>query len=215
MISVHTYVLFGIVWCCWCCLHSYLIASRVTGWLEKRCGRPYRYYRLAYNIFSTLSLLAPLSFGLWLREQETAVFIWQGWPQLFRFGLLLTSLLLFFSGARHYRLSHFLGLAQIKSGQRSLMLGDTGDFATAGVSGMVRHPWYLGGIILVWTAFAEFYPSTLISAIIISCYFVIGSVLEERKLLAHYGKIYSVYQEQVSMLLPLKWVSARIHKIIK
>ncbi len=90
-----------------------------------------------------------------------------------------------------------------------------GNFKTTGASGVVRHPWYLGGIILVWSAFAQMYPSTVIRAIIISCYFVIGSVLEERKLLAHYGMIYSVYQEQVSMLLPLKWVSACIRKIIK
>ncbi len=126
MIPIETYFLFGVVWCCWCGLHSYLISSRVTGWLEKRLGPSSRYYRLGYNLFSILSLTAPLLFGLSLRGHETAVFIWQGWFQLFRYGLLLISLLLFFSGARHYRLSHFLGVAQIKTGHQSLLLGDAG-----------------------------------------------------------------------------------------
>jgi len=212
MISIQTYFLFGFVWCCWCGLHSYLISSRVTGWLEKCLGSNYRYYRLAYNLFSTISLSAPLLFGLYLRRHETVLLIWDGWPQAFRYVSLFLSFLLFYSAARHYKLTHFLGVTQIRTGYTSYLLGDTGDFATTGASGIVRHPWYLGGIILVWSVFEKMYPSTLISAIIITCYFVIGSVLEERKLLAHYGKIYRVYQERVSMLFPLKWLIARIQK---
>lgn len=206
------YLAFGVVWCCWCGLHSYLISFQVTNRLEKRFGSAARFYRLAYNLFSCTSLAAPLFFGLYLRGNETPLFTWDGWPEVVRYAFIFFSFLLFFGGARHYKLSHFLGLTQIRTGQNSLLLGDTICFETAGVSGIVRHPWYLGGIILVWSAFDAIYLSTLISSIIISCYFVIGCILEERKLVAHYGNDYRLYQQRVSMLFPAKWLTGIVSK---
>jgi len=207
------YFAFGVVWCCWCGLHSYLISFQVTRWLEKRYGSTIRFYRLTYNLFSCISLAAPLFFGFYLRANETLLFTWNGWSEAVRYAFLFLSFLLFLGGARHYKLSHFLGLAQIRTGHNSLLLGDKVCFETAGVSGIVRHPWYLGGIILVWSAFDAIYPSTLITSIIISCYFVIGCILEERKLVAHYGNDYRVYQQRVSMLFPAKWLIGIISNI--
>jgi methanethiol S-methyltransferase len=46
---------------------------------------------------------------------------------------------------------------------------------------------------------------------ILSAYLVIGTLLEERKLILEFGDKYRLYQRQVSMFIPLKWLRSRIH----
>ncbi|NNK97114.1 MAG: hypothetical protein HKP41_22395, partial [Desulfobacterales bacterium] len=74
------------------------------------------------------------------------------------------------------------------------------------------HPWYLGGIIFIWSAADKVYPSTLITACIVSAYFVIGSLLEERKLQKKFGQAYEDYQKDVSMLIPVKWLQEQLKR---
>lgn len=46
--------------------------------------------------------------------------------------------------------------------------------------------------------------------IIINVYFVVGSFLEERKLVRALGDRYRQYQKSVSMLFPWRWLKAKI-----
>ena len=45
----------------------------------------------------------------------------------------------------------------------------------------------------------------LITAVLLTLYFVIGSRLEEQKLLRYHGEIYRRYRERVPGLIPLPW----------
>ena len=45
----------------------------------------------------------------------------------------------------------------------------------------------------------------LVTAIAFTLYFILGSRLEERKLIQYHGEIYLRYREQVSGLIPLPW----------
>ena len=47
--------------------------------------------------------------------------------------------------------------------------------------------------------------SFLISAILLSLYFIIGSRFEEGKLIAFYGDQYRLYRNNVAALIPLPW----------
>ena len=205
MASPVTYVLLVILWSGWCWLHSYLISTRFTAFLETIAGSYNRYFRLGYNVFALLSLMPPVLFTLSIRSAELPLFIWQGWYDVLRYGLLGVALLFFAGGAHHYDLLHFSGITQIRSERHSPLLTSSAQFEPDGFLGVVRHPWYLGGIILVWTISSRLYPSTILVATIISIYFVVGTILEEKKLVARYGDEYRVYQHQVSMLLPVKW----------
>jgi protein-S-isoprenylcysteine O-methyltransferase Ste14 len=40
---------------------------------------------------------------------------------------------------------------------------------------------------------------------------VIGTFLEEQKLVLEFGDQYKVYQRQVSMFIPLKWLGSKLH----
>ena len=52
--------------------------------------------------------------------------------------------------------------------------------------------------------------STILINMVISVYFMIGAVLEERKLVLEFGEKYREYQRTVSMLFPWRCLKERI-----
>ena len=81
-------------------------------------------------------------------------------------------------------------------------------FVASGIHRMIRHPWYLGGIMIVWSG--DLSLSTILNNMVITSYFIIGAILEERKLVREFGESYREYQRNVSMFFPYKWLKARI-----
>lgn len=207
MNCTETYLLLILAWLSWCGLHSALISTPVTNYFEKLLGERFRFYRLTYNLFSAVTLAVPVLVGLSLQKSEAAFFIWPaGVAGIMRFSLLGSALFLFVAAAKHYDMKTFLGISQLRSRHRGHLLKNQTVFAASGVSTIVRHPWYLGGILFVWSAVKVFYPSTAIAAAIISGYFVVGTILEERKLVKLFGDPYRIYQHSVPMLFPYKWL---------
>ncbi len=124
--------------------------------------------------------------------------------------LLIGAVLLFFAGARHYDMLQFLGLRQIIMGTSQSVLTETGKLETTGILGITRHPWYLGTIMLIWARGLD--VSALITNVTITIYLIVGTFLEEGKLLIEYGEEYREYQKKVSMLIPFKYVRSRIQR---
>ena len=125
--------------------------------------------------------------------------------QAIRISLLLTSLLLFIMGARVYDLKHFTGLRQIWQKPFSSS-GEPLPFKTRGILTVTRHPWYLGGIFLIWTYQARMSMADIMVNVILSVYFVVGAMLEDRKLKKTMKGTYDQYAATVSMLFPVKWL---------
>ena len=65
----------------------------------------------------------------------------------------------------------------------------------------VRHPLYLGGIIGVW-ATPYMTVTHLVFAILITAYFVIGTLFEEKDLIKEFGDTYRKYKKKTPMLIP-------------
>jgi protein-S-isoprenylcysteine O-methyltransferase Ste14 len=124
--------------------------------------------------------------------------------------LFIIVISLFVSGALKYDMLQFIGIRQIKSGRSHSALSKGGQIDTSGILSLTRHPWYLAAIILVWIAYREMYVSTLIVNMILSIYLLIGTVLEERKLILELGDNYRDYKNRVSMLLPTKWMFSKL-----
>lgn len=193
------------LWILWCALHSGLISTTVSRFLQTRFGSAYRYYRLFYNLFSAATL-----FPLLLHSQQhrgEVVLHWQGWLGVVQVLLYAGAALLFLSGARQYDLPTFLGVRLRATGTSGSGLTVAGGFRATGVLALVRHPWYSGGLLLIWSR-TQTLTETLINSIL-SGYIVIGALLEERKLVAEFGADYRTYQRQVSMLFPWKWLQRR------
>ncbi|MCU7958537.1 MAG: hypothetical protein KZQ58_00765 [gamma proteobacterium symbiont of Bathyaustriella thionipta] len=67
----------------------------------------------------------------------------------------------------------------------------------------VRHPWYFFALVMIWTR--DMNSLMLVSAILLSLYFIFGSRLEERKLIQYHGKVYREYMNHVPGVFPLPW----------
>lgn len=77
------------------------------------------------------------------------------------------------------------------------------ELVTHGVYSRVRHPLYLATVaIFSGLAFIYPFPRVILFSIAMSAYTIIGAVLEERKLIIHYGEEYEKYKEQAGFLLP-------------
>ncbi len=188
------------LWAIWCVLHS---AFAHPG---GRAGRPRRggrvdSYRLAYNLASLLTL-APLA--AWTLAIDTGPILrWEGPLRAVQAALVAAAASLFAAGARVYPLGNFLGVGR---GGGTESAGQP--LVTRGVLGMVRHPWYAGGILLVWAREAS--PFGLVLNLLLSAYFVAGAFREERTLLRRHGDDYRRYREEVSMFFPWKWLRRRL-----
>jgi protein-S-isoprenylcysteine O-methyltransferase Ste14 len=199
----------AVLWIIWCALHSGMISVTATGYLKRWLGTRFRIYRLIFNLVALVTVIPVMVYEQWLRGP--ILFRWEGFLILFQLILLISALLLFLAGARHYDLLQFSGIRQIKTGSSHNALTETGKLDTTGILDITRHPWYLGGILIIWIRDIDI--SALVTNTILTLYFIVGTVLEERKLLIEYGDDYRRYQEKVSMLIPIKWLSSATRDI--
>lgn len=206
MIEYEKYLILAAIVIAWCFLHSAMISLSVTEYLKKRLGPQFRYYRLFYNVVAVITLIPVMLFAYSVRTQP--IFSWDGYLWIIRIVLLGTSGLLFFLGARHYDARQLLGIKQIQEGTSNKAITDSGELDTSGVLGVVRHPWYAAGILLVWAGQLD--VSAILMNTVLTSYLFIGAVLEEKKLVREFGAEYRAYQARVSMFIPYKWLTSKI-----
>ena len=200
------YLVLAVLWIIWCAIHTGMISPTATEYLKRRLGSHFRFYRLVFNLLAIVTIVPVILYNQSI--QGSPVFRWEGFMIVFQVFLLAIVVLLFFAGARHYDMLQFLGLRQIRTGTSHSTLTETGKLDTTGILSITRHPWYLGTIMLIWAR--ELDVSGLITNIILTIYLVVGTVLEERKLLMEYGEDYRQYQKKVSMLIPFKYLKSKI-----
>jgi len=199
------YVLLALAWTAYCTLHSAMISETATGFLKRRLGDSFRFYRLFFNTVAMLTLVPVLWYSRSLRQE--AVFRWEGVWLIPQYLLLACAILLVAAGFRHYSLGQFIGTSQLR-GASSLGMATEGRIDSSGVLGLVRHPWYTAVVLLLWTGYLD--VAGLVSNSVLTIYIVAGTLLEERKLVHEFGDAYRSYQTRVSMFVPLKWIRSRI-----
>lgn len=202
------YLALIILWSIWCAIHSGMISLTVNDYLKNRLGSYYKFYRLFYNLVALTTLIPLILYSLSLKG--LVLFRWEGYMTIVQIALLIIVMSLFISGGLKYDMLQFFGIRQIKSGKSYSTLSESGDIDTSGILSLTRHPWYLAAIIFVWVDYREMYVSTLIVNIILTIYLVIGTVLEERKLIIELGDNYRDYIDKVSMLFPAKWIFSKL-----
>ena len=165
--------LLALAWLAYFAVHSVLaslwvkraIAARRLGWM--------RGYRLFYNVLAVILVIPPVA----LTHLERGPWLWQ-WAGLgwwLANGLAVLALLGLGWSLRWYDGAELLGLRQWRRGMRSVE--DQERFHLSPLHRYVRHPWYSLGLVLVWTRDMD--VPFLVTALMISLYFVLGSRLED------------------------------------
>ena len=187
----------GALWIAWCAVHSLLITTSMQRWVVSRSMVWRSLYRLGYVCFSMSSFVCLILYTASLPQRPLPL---PGWMHLVQALLFLYALAMFIGGANVYDLRTFLGIRQwqdFRAGREST----APHFVTAGVLRYVRHPWYSGGIALLWSI-PGLTDLTLFTRTILSCYLLVGTFLEEGKLKKQLGESYLSYCRQVPMMIP-------------
>ncbi len=193
----------ALAWSGWCALHSLLIDSPLARGLRRLLGRRQAAYRLLYNLLSLLSVV--VLFGWQRTLPASTVLVLPAWSLPLRLALVAAALYLFIAGCRAHDCRTVLGLAQIETARRGLHPSEP-QLSTTGILHHVRHPWYAAGLALLWS-FGSYTDVELAVHAVLTVYFIVGSLLEERRLLAQFGDRYRRYQQAVPMLVPRPWRS--------
>ena len=180
-------------------LHSVLASVTVKQWVARRYPTLMPYYRLSFNSLAVVLVLVPV----WYMYTHQSDYLWQ-WQGLLWWvmnGLAGVALLLFIWSLSFYDTSEFLGTRQIKLGITAVHDQET--LHISPLHRFVRHPWYTLALVVLWTRSMD--VMLLVSVIAITLYFKIGSLLEEKKLIAYHGEVYAHYRRMVPGLIPLPW----------
>jgi protein-S-isoprenylcysteine O-methyltransferase Ste14 len=76
-----------------------------------------------------------------------------------------------------------------------------------GLLGIMRHPMYLALIIYLWCQ--TFRVMDIVVNMVLTIYVIIGTKLEEKKLVLEFGDTYVKYQQEVPMLIPFTKAKVR------
>lgn len=191
------YLLIALLWTAYCALHSYLISIGFTRPVSRLLKSYYAFYRLFYVILSIV-LLVPLV--KYTAHADSAVPIAYPAPlNIIRYVLISASLMVFgWAFFFNYDCLSFFGIRQILSLREQDK--SSKEISKRGLLGIVRHPMYLALIVFLWCQI--FSVVDLIGTVVLTVYVIIGTVLEEKKLVLEFGDSYVKYQQEVPMLIP-------------
>jgi protein-S-isoprenylcysteine O-methyltransferase Ste14 len=185
--------IYGALWLSFGLSHSFLAASPGRSWLVRIAGRR---GRLLYNAIALVHLVIVLVLGAILFGGGASFRLPFALHALMD-GTALLGLLILYRAGRSYDLARFLGLTHAEVIEPLVI---------SGMNRIVRHPLYLGLILLLLGLSAT--PLSLATTIFAVIYILIGIRFEERKLLRLYGTAYRDYCHVVPMLIP-RWTRSR------
>ena len=174
--------------------HSFLATVTVRSRIKKLLGNGWRFYRLGYN------LLSIAMFGWVMAAYRNAPVIYLipgGWGLLCYLAQAML-LLIILRCAAQTGIGEFLGIDQVRGRTATATL------ITTGCYGKVRHPQYsLAVIFLLLNPVMTL--KWLALTVLSTSYFVLGALLEEKRMAAEFGEEFLHYRRETPMFLPGIW----------
>lgn len=196
-LSVTQLILLVLAWTLYGAIHSIFATTALKRHVAQRWPHWQRAYRLAFNAAAVVLLIPVL--GLTWALHGPLLWSWAGpWAWVANV-TALAALMTFAWSTRHYDMSTFSGTAQWKG--RGGATDDNEQLHISTLHRYVRHPWYFLALLILWTRDMD--EARLVGTVCITAYFWLGSLLEEKKLIAHHGEAYARYRQRVGGLIPL------------
>jgi len=187
-----------------CALHSLFATRYAKNFVKRHAGNYMAFYRLGYNALSVFLLMLIVD----LAPRPPFIIYDLPYPfDLVIYGVQVISLgfIVYTFALTNFR--EFLGVNQVFRRLDGEYLPEELDerntFRKEKMYKYMRHPGYFFTIVFMAARpqMDVFYFTAFIS---FSCYFYIGSFLEEKKLIKQFGDSYIEYQKSVPRIFPLK-----------
>jgi methanethiol S-methyltransferase len=174
-------------------MHSFLAKDKVKEYAWLRMHVNATIYRRWYVIFSSVAFVFIFLFG----ALQPAHYVFSPGKYFQYAGLFIAywGVFVLMRSFRAFNVRKFLGIHATEKEYDNLI--------TSGMFAVIRHPVYLGTILLL-IGFFMYTPtvSTLILVVSSILYIMVGIGLEEQKMIKHYGEEYKQYRKKVPMLIP-------------
>jgi methanethiol S-methyltransferase len=186
----------ALLWTTFYLVHSVFASLTVKAWVHKKLPALFPFYRILYNGFAIGSFMLVSWYVSGL--PDTALWETSHAIRLSGIALLIFGLVMLVIALANYNLNEFVGIepmAEFAPGIKKLTV--------TGPNRWMRHPLYTATLILL-VGYVMLSPTrnTLLFVCISAIYIVIGSILEEKKLVKFYGSDYINYRERVKRFFP-------------
>jgi uncharacterized membrane protein len=190
-------------------LHSITVSFWFKGLCQTLLGETFMrvWYRFLYNSVSVVTGAA--AFFLIKSVPDEVIWIAPTGLRWIMHGIQIAGLVFGARAFQHMDTREFMGWKQVR---RYLNRGEIAgniegltekELVTTGVYGIIRHPMYAAGIIIV-----TFSPVITVNGVTLTIladlYFLFGMLIEERRFLKIFGDQYREYMKNVPMLIP-RW----------
>jgi protein-S-isoprenylcysteine O-methyltransferase Ste14 len=193
------YLLTVLLWTGYVSLHSFLISIRFTNLMARLLKKYYAFYRLFYVLISFILIIPLINYTSQLDDK--VIITYGSIVSIIRYVLISGSLLMFFwAFFIDYDSLTFFGIRQILNFKKEKKINPPGEIKRNGLLGIMRHPMYLALIIYLWCQ--TFRMVDIVTNTLLTIYVIIGTILEERKLVSEFGEEYIKYKKEVPMLIP-------------
>jgi methanethiol S-methyltransferase len=193
------YLILSLVWAGYCALHSFLISIRFTNILTRLLKNYYAFYRVFYVLFSFVLLVLVINYSSQIDNEIIITYV-PPWS-IIRYVLMYGSLLMFFwAFFFDYDSLSFFGIRQIIHFGKIKTINPSNELKKNGLLGITRHPMYLA--LILYLLCQNFRMADIVANIVLIIYVIIGTKLEEKKLVLEFGDTYVKYQQEVPMLIP-------------
>lgn len=193
------YIILSLVWAGYCAVHSYLISIGFTNILARLLKNYYAFYRLFYVLFSFVTLVLVINYTSTV-DNEIIITYAPPWS-IIRYALMWGALLMFFwAFFFNYDSLSFFGIRQILHFGKAKNINPSEGLKKNGLLGITRHPMYLA--LIIYLLSQNFRMADIVVNIVLIIYVIIGTKLEEKKLVLEFGDTYIKYQQEVPMLIP-------------
>lgn len=189
-----TYIILCALWAMYFALHSTLAANGVKSAIKGRFPGIVPYYRIIFNVIAVSGLVPLAWYTLSVNDVQ---FIDSRLMTIIGLVVLVAGVYTLNVAFRSFNTKEFLGLAE-----EHTQTGST-ELVRSGMYKIVRHPLYFATII-IFLGLLLMMPTLkiLLVDLVVFAYLVIGSKLEEVKLIEEFGDDYRTYQKEVKGLIP-------------
>jgi len=189
---------YALGWLTFAVAHSFLARLNTQRKLEPHFKGG---YRLLYNGLSVVHLLAVFAIGrTFLDTRAFEVFSSVAVDSLLT-AVKAVGFIILVLALMKYDLGRFSGLTQVRVLEYMSTVSPE-PLQRSGLNRWVRHPLYTGAFLVLWGGADS--SLGFWTAVWGSLYLVIGTVLEERKLVQFYGDAYRAYQAEIPMYFPTR-----------
>ncbi len=190
------YFYLAILWTLYFILHSFLAGNGVKSFIKNKLPSIFPFYRIIYNLIALGTLFVVLNYQNNITSNtlfdETIITKYVG------YGITIIGLFLGILAFKNYSGLEFSGLDFNRK-----QVAQNNTLTTTGFNKYVRHPLYFSALLIVWGYFLiNPTSSVIIMNSVITAYLIIGTKLEEQKLVETFGETYKQYIKEVPMLLP-------------